>query len=152
MLTEPVYGVSEIDRGLSGDDIGDPLLPEHGQVILWGLFTHHTDEVMPPRSPSATVACRAYRRRWHRILIGERQRRAEVLPARSSRDERLILCEVLLHRRATANPGIAVQLRSRCLVLALARDYVKSCAVDLPVHRREHVTNNIRSHYGPFRR
>src|SRR5260221_552834 len=68
------------------------------------------------------------------------------------RDERLILREVLLHRRATANPGIAVQLRTRCLVLAVARDCVQSCAVDLPVHRREHVTNDIRPHCGPFRR
>jgi len=22
------------------------LLPEHGQVVLWDLFTHHTDEVL----------------------------------------------------------------------------------------------------------
>ena len=54
-----------------------------------------------------------------------------------ARDERLILREVLQHRRATANPGIAVQLRTRCLVLAVARDSVQSCAVDLPVQRRE---------------
>src|SRR5260221_527473 len=68
------------------------------------------------------------------------------------RDERLILREVLLHRRSTANPGIAVQLRTRCLVLAVARDCVQSCAVNLPVHRREHVTNDIRPHCGLFRR
>jgi hypothetical protein len=46
VLSELVYGISEIDRGLSGDDVGDSLLPEHSQVVLWDLFTHHTDEVI----------------------------------------------------------------------------------------------------------
>jgi hypothetical protein len=46
VLSEPVHGIREIDRGLSGDDIGDSLLPEHGEVVLWDLFTHHADEVI----------------------------------------------------------------------------------------------------------
>jgi hypothetical protein len=46
VLFEPVHGISEIDRGLSGNDIGDSLLPEHGQVVLWDLFTHHADKVI----------------------------------------------------------------------------------------------------------
>jgi len=46
VLSELVYGVSEVEGGLAGDDVGDSLLPEHGQIVLWGLFTDHTDEVV----------------------------------------------------------------------------------------------------------
>ena len=62
-LFELVHGISEIDRGLSGDDVGDALLPEHGQVVLWDLFTHHTDKVIAieitvwPSSRPQTRAC-----------------------------------------------------------------------------------------------
>jgi hypothetical protein len=37
VLSEPVHGISEVDRRISGDDVGDSLLPEHGQVALWDL-------------------------------------------------------------------------------------------------------------------
>ena len=46
MLSELAYGISEIDIGLSGDYVGDFLIPEHGQVVLWDLFTHPTDQVI----------------------------------------------------------------------------------------------------------
>lgn len=52
MPSELVYGIGEIDRGLSGNDVGDSLLPEHGQIVLRGLFTHHTDEVVAVEIPA----------------------------------------------------------------------------------------------------
>jgi hypothetical protein len=81
------------------------------------------------------------------MLLVERQRRARSCRRVRGGDERLILREVLLHRRATANPGIAFQLRSSCLVLGFVHNCAQSCAVDLPVYRGEHVTYDIRFHF-----
>src|SRR5258707_5972958 len=61
-------------------------------------------------------------------------------------DERRVLRKVLLHRRAAANPGIAFELRAGGVILALPGDCIESVAVDLSIHGREHVADDIWFH------
>ena len=51
-----------------------------------------------------------------------------------------------LHVRATADPSVAFELRAGGLVLALPDDCIESVAVDLSIHRREHVADDIGFH------
>jgi len=127
MLSELIYRVGEDDRGLARDDVGDSLLPEHGQVVLRGLFTHHTDEVIAVEIPASPPQL-AERINGDGIGFRPPGNKDGPRPCRRvrGRDKWLIFCKVLLHRRATTNPSISVQLRPGCLILTLARDCAQS--------------------------
>jgi hypothetical protein len=86
----------------------------------------------------------------HPVFIGLREDKnpKELGSGRRVRggDEQLILRKMLLHRRATADPSVPFELRAGGVVLALRDDYIESVAVDLSIHGREHVADDIGVH------
>src|SRR5260221_684091 len=146
VLAELIDGLGEVDRGLAGDDVGNSFLPEHGQVVSRHSLADDADKMI-----AVEIAARPSQlaERVHRYGIGLCAAGDEngLRPGGRDRggDKRRVLRKVL-HRRAAANPGIAFELRAGGVIIALPGDCIESVAVDLSIHGREHVADDIWFH------
>ena len=125
-----------------GHDVGDLLLPQRREVLVRGPLADDADQVVAVEIPAGPAELS---RGVHGDGVGLGLSR-DVDRPRPGRRSRLRcdhpVGEVLLHRRAAADPGVAVERLARGLVLARVR-HGRDRRVDPAVDRRHHVADDV---------